>query len=543
MRFVGLDPRAAAALVALAILVALAAVWRRPLWRRVEVAFAAAWARAFASSRRTLPWRELIAAFLFVGAIGGLGAALAGPRRDPRPPRRVAIVLDASGTMRARDADGVVREDAARALAARLARSKRAGDVVEIFRAGAEILPLAPWQLDGALPADASLADARVALAAARAFLDGRVPGVDAPERHLVVLSDRPERFPGDDVERVGVGGAAENLFLSDLGVFALAPPARGYEIRVEVENGGDSAGSADIVLHTDRYRVGAAPISVAPGARETRAFRVDALPSTELWASLDGARFASGRADALPDDDRRVVRAPPPDALRVVLVTKGNRFLEGALAAQPSVAVTLASPEAPLPDADVVIFDRVPPEPAPRARGVLVVDSPKTGEPAAPVLSDWNPRHPATRKVSLDDLTLASAHAVAAGEGDTVLAGIDAGPIAVAREHGEHREVELGFDPTRSDFPLRLAFPVFVGETVRWLGGRESPGRSAPSGSTGVAIPIAVPPDAALLATLAPGASAPAGAAARLAARGDGSVLVANEPGLYRAANVEAAI
>lgn len=527
----GAGPLGGLAALLTAAIAAAIAVWLRPLSRRVVVAFGDLWARARASRGVSIPWREAIALALFGGALAAMALGVAGPRLTERPPRRIAIVLDASASMDARDAAGRRRFDLAKLAAARIARAAAPSDEVAILRVSASTRNVPAWEL-AAADVDDAAADFAGAAAAVASFL-----GTEADaEKRVVVLSDRAAAFPevpGASVDRIPVGQPGENLAITSLGVSPGNASQGGLDALVVVQNHGASEASAEIVLHTDRFRVGTARVTIAPGATEARAFHLEGLPDPgrgslagkHVWASLDSIAFASGAPDALARDDRRAAFAPDTDVVKLALLSKGNRFLEGAIAALGGIAVR------PLAEADVVLVDAGQPTPKlpARVRGVIRfgADGRKTVD--APVLSDWNGDHPVTRRVSLDDLTLASTKILERKDGDVVLAAVEQGPIALARESSSRREIVAGFDPSRSDFPLRLGFPVFVGSAVRWVSG-EAAGETPDRGIAGAAVPIAAKGSIAARA-LPPGVR---GDDARVVEQGGAPAMLASQSGLY---------
>lgn len=484
--FEGLGPEMAALALIAALGFALWVALRRPLARRAVVAYGALWERALARGRRGLPWRELIALVLFVGALAALAGGIAGPKLATRAPRRIVVLVDASASMDARDAAGRRRLDLAKVAAARVARAARAGDAIAIFRMSSRVTPLAPWEL-AVVEVDDASEDLVLAAAMADTFL---AQGAGDAERRVVVLSDRAASFapPAGGfthetaIDRVPIGAAGENLALAGLGISTGSASEGGLDLLVTVLNEGASDATADLVLHTAKFRLGGARIAVPAGRRVSSAFHLAGAPEQEVWASLDRIAFASGGADALARDDRRGAWAPDRGAIDVAVVgDRPNRFLDGALAVQGGVRARRVDPSrataASLASADVVVIDGVA---TPRGldangKGLLVLGAAQGRSVEAPVLTDWNGDHPATAKVSLDDLTLASARVLTPRAGEVVLAASAQGPIALARTDGASRTVTLGFDPSRSDFPLRLSYPVFVGSAVRWLAGADA--------------------------------------------------------------------
>ncbi len=559
IRWEGVGPWVAGLALATAFLLSLAAIFLRPTSRRAVVAYGDLWRRARATAASSFPWRELLAIAVLAAGLGGLAAGIAGPRLAAKAPRRVAIVLDLSASMAARDRDGVRRFDLARRAAARIARTLAEEEAVAIFAAGRDARSIAPWEL-AALEPESNGADLARAIVQARSFL-----GVEgAYRRHLVVLTDPAGLAAGpaaalgpaaaaEGPDRIAVdvqafGEAGENLAVTSLGISSGSPSEGGLDLRVRVDNVGRRDATAELVLHTERHRLGGAKIVVKGGRSWISSFHLPGLPPEPIpvvSATLERVAFSPeasdgpGRGeaprDALARDDRRSVRIDSVGPIDVALVTRGNRFLDGALRALAGVRLRVVDPAAiaargtaiagALSAADVVVLDRCPElesrVPIREGAGVLVIGgAPASGtgaeparaaaeppSPGAVFLVDWNPFHPVSRDVSLDDLTLSVAAVLETRPGDTAIASIEAGPIAIAREGkwgdggrarppkdgreepggrpppDRPRRLELGFDPAQTDLPLRLGFPVLVGSAVRWLAGESGEGDETVAG------------------------------------------------------------
>jgi hypothetical protein len=68
---------------------------------------------------------------------------------------------------------------------------------------------------------------------------------------------------------------------------------------------------------------------------------------------------------------------------------------------------------------------------------------------------------------MSMGDIQVAKGRAFKAQAGDKVLGASDQGPILVSGARAGHRFVALGFDPRDSDLVLRIAWPLFVLNTI----------------------------------------------------------------------------
>ena len=196
-------------------------------------------------------------------------------------------------------------------------------------------------------------------------------------------------------------------------------------------------------------------------------------------------ARIEGG--GALIADDWRVTLADPSAVLRVLLVGRGDLFLERALALDARVVLDRAttvptatqSGDAPY---DVVVFDGVP-EVAVRAKGVLALGaagrpSPvrRLGVAQGPRLRSAESAHPLLDAVDLETTYIERAERVSAKPEGVVLAQGSAGPLIVASE-GAQRHVYVAFAPLESDFPLQVAFPIFLANALEFLAPRSARG------------------------------------------------------------------
>jgi hypothetical protein len=179
---------------------------------------------------------------------------------------------------------------------------------------------------------------------------------------------------------------------------------------------------------------------------------------------------------DDLPADNQASVMSQLPRPPRVLLVTRGNRFLEKALRSAGDLALTVAA-EVPAEDTpwEVVVLDDVVPTRWPGGN-VLAIRAAATNwfeftEPLrAPAIVDWKTSHPLLRSVSFDDVAVAEATGVKPPTWGTVLVEAAQGPLLIAGEVGRQRVVWVGFDVLNSTWPLRVAFPIFVANAMGWL-------------------------------------------------------------------------
>ena len=232
-------------------------------------------------------------------------------------------------------------------------------------------------------------------------------------------------------------------------------------------------------------------------------------------------ARIALSTADApkhddLPADDHAFAVLPERRRTKVLAVTPGNTYLEAAMLLDEYLEVTTVAPNemvSALGKAkyDVAIYDGVTPaltpglpalylDPHGNNGPIKVVDKPLLEEPAFDIIDHVHP-HPILRWTALDNVGIAVATKLIPGPGDKVVGAANAGAILVAGSRSQTKFVMLGFDVRQSDFPLRIAWPVFLLNTINWF--VEEDAEYLSSFRTGDVWHVAVPPGATNEATL----------------------------------------
>ena len=165
-----------------------------------------------------------------------------------------------------------------------------------------------------------------------------------------------------------------------------------------------------------------------------------------------------------------------------ILLVTRGNYYLEKLLQAYPNFMVNSikeiipSSWEDQTMRHDIVILDRISPPSTVKGNFLLIdVLSPSipissTGQIRAPVVLDWDRENPLLANLDIGDLSIESAIQIKADDTlPPIIESRETGLMYAYKEDGL-RAVYLGFDLTRSDLPLRVAFPVMMSNIFEWL-------------------------------------------------------------------------
>ena len=183
--------------------------------------------------------------------------------------------------------------------------------------------------------------------------------------------------------------------------------------------------------------------------------------------------------SDDLDADNVAYAVLPPQRQIAVLLVSPGNLFLEKALKTDPQVKLEVKKPEeyqGGMEGADVVIVDSVSPARIGNGRFVLVNTVPPDvplevlGRLENPVIMDWDRTHPIMRQLDFAKVTIEDAMRVRPLAAGKTLVEAVGGPLVYTLEERDRKAVFFGFDLFKTDFPLRVAFPLMLSKSLRWL-------------------------------------------------------------------------
>ncbi|MFQ5989247.1 MAG: VWA domain-containing protein [Candidatus Methylomirabilales bacterium] len=435
-----------------------------------------------------------------------VGLALARPERHwwQTGIKRVALLLDTSMSMQATDVSPS-RFEVARAEALAILNGLEAGREVLVMEAGVrpvvhQSFTVARRRARAALyrltPQDGggSIAEALELLAT----MAGDVP----LEVHLFTdgAYDRLAWSPREDhvVTTHRIGARSLNVGITTFRFRKSYYSASRYELFIDLTNSAPEAMTFPLVLS-----LGGKPLHTEKVTLPARTRRGLIIPVIARGEGVVEARL--DLADDLEVDNRAFAVIPPSETLNVLLVSEGNLFLEKALKADPQVQVSVVDPEA-FPQAragqDLVVLDNYSPSTIPPGRYLLFRSVPGNapieirGTVGMPRIVDWDRHHPVTRYLDLSHVVIEAALKIRPLAGGHTLIESQMTPLAVAFHGREHRLVFVGFDPLKSDLPLRAAFPIFISNALRWL----SPTRNNDVELQGiVGTPVKVPLDPAV--------------------------------------------
>jgi len=213
----------------------------------------------------------------------------------------------------------------------------------------------------------------------------------------------------------------------------------------------------------------------------ETRSLTVSANETSPLVfiAAQDKDGVFTVRLTAKDDltaDNQASAVSLLPQPVKVLLVTRGNRFLEKALHAAGKVDLAIAADSTDSAASfDVVVLDDVTPSVRPE-KNLLAIHIVQTNwfegwsKVEAPPIVDWKSTHPLLRFVNFDNVQLAETVGVKTPSWATALVDSPKTPLVLAGELARQRIVWIGFDTLQSTWPLRISFPIFIANAIDWL-------------------------------------------------------------------------
>jgi len=466
--------------------------------------------------RSLLLFLQLLLAFLLVLALARpfvYGEAVMG--------HTIAIILDTSASMNATDVRPTRLQAAKDAADQLIDREMRVGDVATVLTASSK--PGSAFSgftgdkgrlkaaIDGATGTDTPI-DMAAALTLAQSLVGARrgaqvrvfSDGAFSPDdnRKLTVLP-----LGGTDVKLIAVGTATpDNLAITRLDG-RRNPQSGTYQVFVQVQDGGGRPhqGGGTLTLLKDGKLVDARALSLTNGM-QTETFDSPLLQG----GGVVTARLDDVRDDLATDNQASLVLAPPRPR-KVLLVTPGNPFLESGLNLDPDVTLEECQPEefTTLGKSgagySMVVFDgTLPVTPLPPGNylvfNALNSQMPLVGTETAenPTFIDESRTHPVMRFADLEGLHLRKALRTQTQPWGQALAEADSGPIIAVGEHNGLRAISVAFDLSDSDWPVRVSFPIFLTNAVRWLTAAGGLGASQEETPTGGVASLTLPPGAA---------------------------------------------
>jgi hypothetical protein len=462
--------------------------------QETQVPAAFLWQHALEDLRASSLFQRLRTPLLFflqVASVILFGLAAAGASLDVSAgdePRRVILVVDRSRSMQAEDEDGRTRMEVARDLCRDAIDGLRGSDELMLVAFDARATVLVAFTGDEDLLTDAvdSLESRDLpsrpaeALRLAGSFAKAS-PGF-VPE--VLVVSDGA--VTGDlpllscEVTFARIGTSGDNQGVADARLTHV--PGELPQLFVRVENGAPEPASRMLVLRRDGEVADARKLVIPPGGDAVAFFELEE-PEGEapviLEAGLDGE-------DVLDADDRvRLILRPSVPRFGLLVRDTPSLHLDARKleALHPGLAVVEVTRAEALASidggtrVDLVVYDGVAPDAIPEVPAQIYVGAlppgsglSSSGSQELPIIIDWSHTHPVTARCKLGDVHIDESLRLAGHERSEVLVDTTGGPLLLLTPVPGREVLLLGMNPSQSNLPLKLAWPLFLANSLDFL-------------------------------------------------------------------------
>lgn len=448
------------------------------LWREV--------AEELAAARRR---RKLLSSLLLIlqaTALALLAFALAGPAlRREAPLGELAVIVDTSASMSVDAGGGTRLQTVIERIESLL--SEGTASRYSLWTSSSGHLHFAGTSKEAflealhGLDAPAGRSDWGRAIESVRAALPRGTPS------HVIVATDGavdPGAFDGlfslephVALHLLSVGAPVGNVGITAFTARSTGDPAEGHQVLLRVENRTNAPQEVGLVVAAHRPAL--------PGEENLEKTLIDTtltIPPAEAASAVFNHRFDPGEQlearilppDLFTHDDIAYLTSDPSGEIRALVVGWPNYFLIQGLSSFPGVRVDYAGAlpdEAIADEYDLLLFygEPVPDRivgPAAAIAAAGSVPFPRAAGENHRVW--WDPSHPISRFVDWNDIRYGDIAPLARGPGESILVEGPAGPLVTVSD-GPRRIVRVGVPLETTDFPFRVAFPVFLQNLLDW--------------------------------------------------------------------------
>ena len=441
------------------------------------------WQRFLSETQASAPFQKLRKNWLLFLQVLLLALAVFALSRPyfaakAKPAELRVIILDASASMQATD-EAPSRFEKARAEALKWVDSLAGSDQMVIVLAGAnaEVKQSATSEkalLRRALQA-CSCSDSPTRLLSALRMAESLVRDQKYAEVHLFSDGAAPDLGEFESKDKPlpliyhRVGKDSNNLGITGLDARANPEDARQRAVYANIGNFSTNSLETEVELLLEGRVLERRSLTIAGGDTSPQVFLAN--------QSRDGVFTVRLTAkDDLAADNQASIVSLLPKPVKVLLVTRGNRFLEKALRAaanvELAVAATLNDPAAGF---DFVVLDDVTPATWPKGN-VLAIHVLNTNwvenvtRVEGPPIVDWRTSHPLMRYAGFDNVQVKESYTAKTPAWAVSLADAPQASLILAGDLGRQRLVWVGFDILESNWPLRVSFPIFIANAAEWL-------------------------------------------------------------------------
>ena len=455
--------------------------------KQVQVSSTFLWAQLLRDQQANAPWQKLkrnLLLFLQLLILAALVIAFARPALQVPAVASgsVIVLLDASASMNSTDITPS-RFEQARTSVNELINGLSSASSMTLILVGETPQTIISAETDKALLktalTDAQATQGSADWQAAFALAAGAVRG-EGGRSTVVIVSDGGlpveglPAIPGE-VSYIPVGESQNNLAVSAL---ALRQAQANPQLFAEITNYDSVDRNVLLSIYFNGELMDARQLSLK--ADSSGSLTVDNLSNESGIYQAKISDPTNDALDSLALDDTAFAVFQSTSARRVLLVSKGNLFLEQLLASLPGIQPFRALPAAdgtiqiPNDPFNLYIFDGILPEQLPNVNLLFVnpVTNPffEVGETVQELQNVQVNENPLTRFVDWSNVHVLQAKSIETPAWADALIESDAGPLVFAGETNGQRIAALTFDLRESDLPLQVAYPILFSNLINYL-------------------------------------------------------------------------
>lgn len=445
------------------------------------------WMQVLREQQANTPWQKLkrnLLLFLQLLILTAMIFALTRPAVETIvvASGSVIIILDASASMNATDISPS-RFDSARVTISTLINQLPSASQVTLILAGHTPKTLIAGESNKTLLQNA-LADAKAAQGETDWFaafsLAAGAAQINQLETTTVIVSDGglPQSglpsLPGE-TRYIPVGESAENIGITAL---ALRNAQNTPELFAEITNFGKTNHVVTISFYFGQELITARKMEIK--GSQAKSLTLDKLPKESGVYTASISIDDTLQPDSFSLDDTAYAVYQSASARRVLLVSKGNLFIEQLLASLPNIQPFRALPaqdgslQIPNDPFDLYIFDGISPAELPSGNLLFINPSSNPLFTVGAIYKDIKDiqvrENNLTQFVDFSNVHILQAHSIDAPNWADELITTDQGALVFAGETDSRRIAALTFDLRESDLPLQVAYPILFSNLINYL-------------------------------------------------------------------------
>ena len=294
------------------------------------------------------------------------------------------------------------------------------------------------------------------------------------------------------DAYAISVGKSANNVGIIAFNARRNPADKFSHQLFVKVKNYRKTRVRVNLAVSTGAVLPEIVPLEIDPG--QTKQYIKKGLPAAgkQLTGKLEPVGGGK-KLDDFPLDDKAYALLPKRRKSKVLLVSKGNLYIEGTLLLdEENINYQRITPAAWTPGLakkyDTVIFDDFTPPNLPLTGNFLLFDP---RGPTSPVeiekrvkdpeiwwpQSDKDKRHQIMDYIRVKDVRALESSIFKTRKKDVPLIRLDErGPVyALLRKEQGRKIVVVGFSSQQTNWVMRIGFPVFILNTVAYFAGENT--------------------------------------------------------------------